>query len=287
MDGILIVNKEKGYTSRDVVNIVSKCLNTKKIGHTGTLDPMAQGVLVLCINKGLKLMQLLNEHDKEYIAKVIVGYETDTLDITGNITYEKYINITKDMVIDALNKYKGNIIQEVPLYSAVKVEGKRLYEYARTNIPVKLPKKEVNIKSIELISNIVKVNNTFEFMIKCEVSKGTYIRSLIRDIGRELGTFATMGSLIRTKVNNFKIEDSYKLDDIKKGNYKIVNIEDLLGYPKIIVSNKDAIFKIKNGNRIKDIYNLKRVMLYEEKKLLAIYEKDKENGYLKPWKMFI
>ena len=139
MNGILVVNKDLGYTSRDVVNITSKVLNTKKVGHTGTLDPMATGVLVLCVGNGLKLCELLTEHDKEYIAGITLGIETDTLDMEGTVLSTKSVDINKDKIYDAVNSFKGSYMQEVPKYSAVKVNGKKLYEYARNNIDVKLP----------------------------------------------------------------------------------------------------------------------------------------------------
>ena len=134
MNGILIVNKETGYTSRDVVNIVSKVLGTKKVGHTGTLDPMASGVLVLCVGNALKLCEMLTNHDKEYIAGITLGIETDTLDMEGTVLSTKIVDIDKNKIIDAVNSFKGSYMQEVPKYSAVKVNGKKLYEYARNGI---------------------------------------------------------------------------------------------------------------------------------------------------------
>ena len=160
MNGIIVVNKEKGYTSRDVVNIVGKHFGTKKIGHTGTLDPLACGVLVLCMGKGLKLVEMLMDHDKEYIAKIKLGIETDTLDITGNVINKMEVPvITKDKVIEVLKSFLGESKQEVPKYSAIKVNGKKLYEYARNGEDVVLPKKDITVYSIELISDIV--DNSF------------------------------------------------------------------------------------------------------------------------------
>lgn len=131
---ILIVNKEKDYTSRDVVNIISKKLNTKKVGHTGTLDPMATGVLVICVDEATKLVEILQAHTKEYIAEITLGLDTDTLDITGNILKEENVNFNKEEIIKALNNLKGFYNQQVPIYSAVKIDGKKLYQYARNNI---------------------------------------------------------------------------------------------------------------------------------------------------------
>ena len=164
---------------------------------------------------------MLMEHDKKYIAKVKLGIETDTLDITGNIIKEKIVpNITKKDIEKILTEFKGKIKQQVPAYSAIKVNGKKLYEYARNGEEVELPIKEVEIYDIKLISDITNKS----FYIKCHVSSGTYIRSLIRDIGYKLGTYATMESLERTSLGKFKIEESFFIDDIKNNNYKICYI---------------------------------------------------------------
>ncbi|MBQ6495387.1 MAG: tRNA pseudouridine(55) synthase TruB [Bacilli bacterium] len=281
MNGILVINKEKDYTSRDVVNIVSKELNTKKVGHTGTLDPIATGVLVLCIGKCLKLSELLTSNDKEYIAKVKLGVETDTLDITGTITYRKEnISINKEDIINCLKHFKGKIKQEVPKYSAVKVNGKKLYEYARKNQEVKLPIKEVEIHSLELISDI----EDNEFYIKCNVSKGTYIRSLIRDIGRYLNTYATMTELTRIRQGLFTIENSFTLEDIKSNKYKLLNPKDVIDLPKKKVDDYLAK-KIKNGMVLPSFFNEeKAIILDKDDNLLAIYKHIDDNK-VKPYKM--
>jgi len=288
MNGILLVNKPKDYTSRDIVNIVGKTLNTKKVGHTGTLDPLAQGLLVLCIGKSLKLTELLTNHDKEYIAEVILGYETDTLDVTGVITKEKYLdNITKEDLEKALNSLTGKIKQIVPAYSAIKIKGKKLYEYARNNIKVELPKREIEIYSLELISDIIKnKDNTIEFTVKCIVSKGTYIRSLIRDMGLLLNTYGTMKNLTRTKVGNFNIEKSYTLEQIKNKEYKIINPVDVLELEKVKV-DENTEKKIRNGMVLNKFFkNDISMILNKNNELLAIYKvKDKDNTLVKPWKM--
>lgn len=282
MNGILVVDKKKGYTSRDIVNIVSKKLKTKKVGHTGTLDPIATGVLVLLIGKSLKLTEILVSDTKEYIAKIKLGIETDTLDITGNIVKKYDVgNITKEDITRVLAKYMGKIKQEVPKYSAVHVNGKRLYEYARNNIEVELPKREVEIFDLRLVSDIK--NN--EFSISCIVSKGTYIRSLVRDIGISLGTCATMTELRRIKQGIFDIEQAYTLEDIEKDNYKLLDPKDILNIPKVIV-DKDLEFKIKNGQVLKRFFDSDMAMiLNQNNELLAIYKK-KDMEYVKPFKMF-
>ena len=282
MNGIILIDKPKDYTSRDIVNIVSKKLQTKKVGHTGTLDPLATGLLVLCIGKTLKLSELLVSTKKEYIATMTFGIETDTLDITGNIVKRdsKQKKITTKDIETVLKKYTGKIIQEVPKYSSVKVNGKKLYEYARKGEEVALPKREVEIFNIEPLSEIN--NNTFTF--KCTVSKGTYIRSLIRDIGVSLGTYATMSDLRRTKQGIFNIEDAYTLEDIENNNYKILDSKDVLKLPKGIV-DKNLEFKVKNGQVLTKFFKEDKAMIINQNnELLAIYQK-KDDTYVKPYKM--
>lgn len=287
MNDIIIVNKEKDYTSRDVVNILSKIFNTKKIGHTGTLDPIATGVLVICKDKALKVVDQLTASNKEYIARVVLGLDTDTLDITGNILNKEKTNISKECLQEVLNGFKGKSIQEVPKYSAVKVNGKKLYEYARNNIEVTLPKREIEIYNIELLSDIEVINEYQEFTFKVSVSKGTYIRSLIRDIGKKLGTYATMKELQRTKQGNFSIDSSYTLNDIKNGNYKFISIKDALDIDKVIVDDY-LLKKIKNGSIVNKFFKNDKVLVLDsqgnEIGIYKTYEKDKTKA--KPEKIF-
>ncbi len=279
MNKLLIVNKEKNLTSRDVVNELTKIFNTKKIGHTGTLDPIATGVLVCLFGKYTKLVDLLTSLDKEYIAEIKLGIKTDTGDITGNIIENKSFNITEGSIIKVFEEFPKKYEQIVPKYSAVKINGKKLYEYARNNIEVELPKREVSIYSLELIKfdkNIIK--------FKTHVSKGTYIRSLIEDICEKLGTVGTMNNLIRTKQGNFDIKDSFTLDDINNGNFKFQNIHEFLKYPSIEI-NDELIKIIKNGGRIKNIYNVQdKVIFTYQGEDIAIYETNNET--LKPYIMF-
>ncbi len=273
MNGVIVVDKDKGYTSRDVVNIVGKLLKTKKIGHTGTLDPIATGVLVLPIGKGLKISELLVSDDKEYIARVIVGYETDTLDITGEIINEKRIKLVKDDIVMVLDRFKGKIKQEVPKYSAIKVNGKKLYEYAREGIYVELPIRDVFIYELDLISDIREVNGYYEFDIRVMVSKGTYIRSLIRDIGRELGSYATMMELRRIRQGNFTIDMAYKIKDIERGNYKVLTIDDVLKDMPIVIVKGDMLFKIRNGCVMDKFFDGDKALIKDEMgNCIAIYQ---------------
>lgn len=287
MNGIIIINKEANYTSRDVVNIVGKYLNTRKIGHTGTLDPLATGVLVLCVGEATKLVEILTNHDKEYIAEITLGISTDTLDITGNILDTCNTHIEKEKIIDAIKQMMGTYNQEVPIYSTVKIKGKKLYEYARDNKEVILPKREVEIKDIKLVSDIKYVDNKTIFSIRCSVSKGCYIRSLVRDIAIKLNTIGVMSKLNRTRLGKFKIEDSNTLEDIKNNNYKLIDIKDHLDNYKTIIVDDELEKKVKNGCLIKNIYNSDIVLFKNNDTIIALYkEYDKDKTYLKPWKMF-
>ena len=284
MDGILLINKPKDYTSRDVVNIISKEFKTKKVGHTGTLDPLATGVLVLCINKATKLVDLITSYDKEYIAEVIFGIKTDTLDITGNVLEETNIIIPKEKIIEVLKNYQKKYMQQVPIYSAVKINGKKLYEYARENIKIDLPSKEVDIKSIELLDYSIIDNKTI-IKFKCLVSKGTYIRSLINDIATNLNTIATMTNLERTKQGDYNIEECYKLDDIKNNNYKFITLDQILEKYFTVIVDSGLEKQILNGCRVDNIYNKDFVLFKNKEKILGLYKND--NNILKAFKMFI
>jgi len=279
MNGIILINKEMDYTSRDVVNIISKKFHTKKVGHAGTLDPMATGVLVVCIGSSTKLVEILTGHDKEYIAEITLGILTDTLDTTGNVIKSEDVYFSKEEIIDALNKMLGEYNQEVPIYSAVRINGKKLYEYARDNEEVVLPSRMVSVKSIELIDDIKYIDNKVVFSFKCTVSKGTYIRALVNDIASKLGTVGTMSKLNRTKQGTFNIEDAQKLSD----DLVIINPTDILPYKKVIVS-EELKQDILNGKVLDNIYNEDVIAFVDtSNKTLAIY-KSFENK-LKPWKM--
>lgn len=267
MNGIILIDKEKGITSRDVVNAVIKKINTKKVGHTGTLDPIATGLMVLCVNEGCKLSELLTGHDKDYIARVKLGIRTDTYDITGNIIEKKsYYQVSKEELVSVLNSFLGEYIQEVPIYSAVKVNGKKLYEYAREGKQVTLPSHKVFIKKIELLS---MDNNSFSIFVT--VSSGTYIRSLINDIGNKLGICMTMEELRRTRVGNFKVEDTSSLSDIK-----IISIDKALDIKKIEVD--DNLYKmVSNGVKITNTYHDSPILFMKDNIPIAIYRDGDDN----------
>ena len=283
MNGIILVNKDKDMTSRDVVNILSKKFNTRRIGHTGTLDPIATGVMGIAIGDGLKIVDLLTNDSKEYIATVKLGISTDTLDVTGNILEEvNEYKIEQEQLIEVLNSFLGKSLQEVPLYSAVKVNGKRLYEYARENIEVELPKREIEVFDIELIDF-----SDDEFSFKVKVSKGTYIRSLIRDIGKKINIPCCMKSLQRTIQGNFKIENSYTLDEIRNDKYKVISIKDALEGYNFIEVDSYIENKILNGRILDNRYDTDIIVFVNSnEEVLAIYGVyDKDNTKVKPIKV--
>jgi len=283
-DGLIVVDKPVGYTSRDIVNIVGRFLNTKKVGHAGTLDPIATGVLVIGVGEGLKLIEFLSTEEKEYVARARFGVSTDTLDMTGNIiesTENYFVNESK--LMDVLKSFKGKYFQEVPLYSSVKVNGKKLYSYARQNIDVTLPVREVEIFDIELLSI-----DHYGFTFKVRVSKGTYIRSLIRDIGKKIGILCTMSSLRRTVQGDFNLEDAIQLDDIENNDIKYVSWERALKrFPKV-TADSYLEKRILNGCILENRYDTP-VILFENSKgealaMYKVYEKD--NSKVKPMKVF-
>lgn len=278
MNGVIVVNKPKGITSRDVVNKLVKVFGTKSIGHIGTLDPMATGVLVCLIGKYTKLGSIMVNHDKEYIATFKLNVLTDTLDIEGKVLKTDNKIISLEDMQGAIEHFNGlTYMQEVPIYSAVKVNGKKLYDYARSNEDVILSKKEVTIYKLELVSFEDEVK------IKCKVSKGTYIRALIRDICAYLGTYGVMTDLVRTKLGDYDISNAYSLDEISDGTYKLYSLEDIFDLDVRYI-NDDNHKQIYNGNIVKD-KNSNYILYKEGDKAVAFYTRINEKE-LKPLIMF-
>ena len=269
LNGILIINKQKGYTSHDVVAKVKKILNVKKVGHTGTLDPNATGVLPLLLNDGTKLSKYLIEHDKEYIVTLKLGIRTDTLDSEGKILEERKVDsLVLEDTEKILNLFIGKQEQLPPMYSAIKVNGKKLYEYARNGEEVELKPRKIEIYNIELIK-IDKNKNEIEFKVNC--SKGTYIRSLCVDIANKLGTIGYMKELNRTKVGIFEISDAITIDELENNkqlaNNKLIEMEDLLkSKPKIILEDKN----------LKQFLNGVKITMNENEDIYKIYKEDGE-----------
>ena len=290
MDGIILINKGKNCTSNNVVNKVKHILN-EKTGHIGTLDPNATGLLPILIGKGTKLSQYLINHDKEYEVELKLGIKTDTADAEGKIVDEREVPdniIEKENVLNVLNSFIGKQKQVPPMYSAIKVNGKKLYEYARKNVEVEIQARDIEIYEIKL-NTINKTEKTVSFTVKC--SKGTYIRSLCEDIAEKLGTVGYMKELNRTKVGIFSIQDSITVEELEKYS---TNKEKLNGYLIKIESIFSKIYgdnnKIKLDNRKLELFTNGVKLSYNvEDGLYRIYDVTSEfigigsikNGLLK------
>lgn len=270
MDGVFIINKDKGCTSHDIVAKMRKILNTKKVGHTGTLDPMATGVLPILVGKATKIEKYLVEHDKTYIAELQFGEKRDTADSEGICIESQEVDnsiLDESKIKHILNEMVGIQEQIPPMYSAIKVDGRKLYEYAREGKKIELQPRKIEIYSIELI-DVDANKKIIEFCVSC--SKGTYIRTLCEDIAKKLGTIGFMKSLKRTAVGDFKIENSYTIEQIEKQNAKfyeekIISIEAIFRKNDKIVLDNNRLKHFLNGVKITEnvnnglyrIYNLK------------------------------
>lgn len=281
MNGLLVINKPSGITSHDVDYKIKKMLNEPKVGHIGTLDPLATGVLVVCLGNATKIANFLDNDSKTYKATICFGLSTTTDDITGEVVESCDVNELNISDIDkTLEKFIGNITQTPSKYSAIKVNGKKLYEYARKDIDVEIPTRDVTINKLERISDVTYKDNKAYCDIIADVSKGTYIRTLIADIGHELGIPTTMTMLERTRSGNFKIENSYSLDDVMVGNYSLTNMIDAINLPKIDLSDNEELFKkVNNGMKLslKSFETEYSQMAFTYNGcLIAIYEKGME-----------
>lgn len=247
MDGIIVINKEKGCTSHDIVYKVKKMFNTK-VGHTGTLDPNATGVLPILLGKGTKISKYLIEHDKEYEVVLQLGFKTTTADEEGEIIEEKEVlkeSLEQLEIERILKSFIGKIKQMPPKYSAIKVNGRKLYEYARKGQEVEIKPREVEIYNIE-ITNIQKEKKQIEFKVSC--SKGTYIRTLCEDIAEKMRTVGYMKELKRTKVGNFNIKQAITLEQLQeKENIKIITIEEMFKDKEEIILEDSKIILLLNG----------------------------------------
>lgn len=268
MNGVILINKPAGYTSHDIVNIVRKQLHTKKVGHCGTLDPDATGVLVVCFNKATKIIQFLTSHQKTYRATLTLGVSTDTYDASGKVTEEKTVlPIDEETVIKTLNQFLGHSKQLPPLYSAIKKDGKKLYEYAREGKEVIVEPRDIEIFMISMI-DFDGIHLTFD--VHC--SKGTYIRSLCVDIARKLGYPGHMSALCRLSSGEFHLDQCCSLEDLQNGHYNILSIDEALAhFPKITVDDENIVY---HGKKIKSSLNEQAAICNKEGHILAIYGPD-------------
>lgn len=289
MDGILVINKPKDFTSHDVINVLRGILKTRKLGHTGTLDPDATGVLVVGVNKGTKIMKYLNSDEKKYVARVAIGIATDTLDKTGTVL--ETVPVTQiENVDEVVQSFLGTYTQTPPMYSAVKYKGKRLYEYARKGIVIDdIPSRDIEVFDIKRISDIIYKDNVAYFDYEVHASKGLYVRTLSYDIGKKLGFPAHNYDLQRTMAGTFTIEDSYTLDEVRDNKHKIVSMTDSLDFMEKLEIN-DAIKKhIANGMAI-SLKQFKKAVLTrivdKDDNLLAIYDKHETDAKMKAQNIF-
>lgn len=297
MNGVIVINKPKGFTSHDCVNKVRRILKTKKVGHTGTLDPLATGVLPLCIGEATKIVQFLQADNKAYICEMKIGCSTDTDDVDGEVIDKdlNYKEYSKEQIKEVLNSFLGTSLQTVPKYSAVKVNGKKLYEYARKGQEVTLPQRNITISKIELLTNEEVFSGeeiTFSFYVEC--SKGTYIRSLVVDIAKKLNTYAHMTNLKRTTSGMFTLKDSVTIDELEdlflKNELKFVGISDAIkaSLPGIVVSD-DLLKRIKNGAKlaIEELKIDSMTAIYNNNVLVAIYDvHPNDKNVVKPIRVF-
>ncbi len=271
MNGVILLNKPKGFTSHDCVAKLRGILKTKKVGHTGTLDPDTTGLLPICINKATKIVPYLTAENKEYICRIRVGYSTTTEDQSGDVVDTLEVqNIPLKSIDEALSKLMELKEQTPPMYSAVKINGKKLYEYARQGITIDRPSRKISILSIERLSEPVYSNSCVEFDFKIRGTKGFYVRTICVTIGEMLGYPAHMAELNRTMSGSFNLDDSFTFEEIESGNYTVISIKDALPM-KSIELDEITKFRVMNGAVIENIYDIKEPTLLCAKVELAIY----------------
>lgn len=278
MEGIIVIDKPKGISSFDVIRKLRKILKEKKIGHTGTLDPLATGLMILCLGKATRLASDLEAKDKIYKASFDIGYSTDSYDIEGNILDKSEKKILKEELEKILPKFLGNIKQIPPMYSAIKIQGKKLYELARKGVEIEREERDVRIDFIELLDY---ENN--KAIIRTKVSKGCYIRSLIYDIGRSLDTYATMTELRREQVGNSSLEYAFTIEQIEKmvkeNNFSFLRtVEEEFEFEKINLQDEKQKTLYLNGNtvKLKEKKENKKYRVYFENQFLGLAEITKE-----------
>ena len=273
INGVLLVNKDRGIGSTKVVSKLRKIFNTRDVGHCGTLDPLAEGLLVVTLGNALKISKYLEATTKEYITTVTFGKRTDTLDLEGEFVEEKpIVSFTKDDVLNAFSKLKGKSLQAPPMYSAISKDGKRLYEYARNNESVEIKKREIEIYDLELLEY---TNESITYKISC--SKGTYIRVVNEDLAKLLSNIGYTSYLKRTKVGNFDVTSSYTLDEIGRGNCKLLSIKDSLSEFNKYYMNDFEYEIISHGNIFKKYLPGYQLMIDKNEEEIALYKGDEES----------
>lgn len=296
MNGIINIYKAAGYTSFDVVAKMRGILKERKIGHTGTLDPDATGVLPVCIGNGTKLVELFADHEKEYIAELLLGVATDTQDMTGEILRTSPVDVTKEQVAETVLSFVGECMQIPPMYSAVKVNGKKLYELARAGKEVERKPRKVFFKEIEILETALPV-----VKIRVVCSKGTYIRTLCNDIGEKLGCFAAMKSLLRTRVGDFTLEEAVTLEELEAYRDR-GELSRILMSPDRVFMHMPAVYAkaehakmLDNGNALYPNMLIEppyfkdgtEVRMYCDGRFYGVFQYVSKHNRLKPVKMFL
>lgn len=278
MDGFILVDKEKDITSFSLVNKIKKNLNLDKTGHSGTLDPNATGLMIVATNRATRLLKLLEYDEKEYIATIVFGLNSDTLDVKGNILDDISMNFNLNELKEACEKLKKEETQIPPMTSAIKIDGKKLYEYQRENKQVEIKPRNVKLIDYEILNELHLVDNHLEIDIRLKVSKGYYIRSFARDLGKLLNGYAILKDLRRISVGNFSINDAKKIQELSISD--IIPIEKFLKLPKVEVKPY-LINMIKNGIVLDERQtNLKEpFFVVNNNEILAIYEPKEDNKY--------
>ncbi|MGL4652903.1 tRNA pseudouridine(55) synthase TruB [Cetobacterium sp.] len=285
MEGIIVIDKPIGITSFDVIRVLRRNLKERRIGHTGTLDPLATGILVICVGRATKLAQDIEGYEKEYVADLELGFKTDTYDIEGKVLDRvENFNISDEAFGKALETFKGDIKQVPPMYSAIKVDGKKLYELAREGVEIERKARDVSITNLDVISF-----DGIKAKINCTVSKGTYIRSLIYDLGEKLGTFATMTGLRRTRVGKEDLDRSFTLESIEKmvaeNDFSfLISVEDYFKFPRTDIEDETDLKLFVNGQRCKKRINEGKYSVYSKNKFIGLGEVT--NGLLKGYKYY-
>ena len=300
MDGIFNIYKEKGFTSHDVVAIVRRTIHMKKVGHTGTLDPDAEGVLPVCVGKATKLSDVIMDGRKSYRAMLRLGITTTTEDASGEVLETKEVDFNEDRIREVVASFIGKLEQVPPMYSAVKVNGKKLYELAREGKEIERKSRKIEVYDIRIRQFLPP--DRVEIDVDC--SKGTYIRTLCSDIGKALGCGGHMAELLRTATGAFSLENAIKLDELKalaeqeKVEEVMLTMEDaLIDFPVVKVSEKSAKF-LYNGGKIQERFFTEKPASYKEGDIVATYDhennlvglyeiKKEEDYFIKPFKMLI
>lgn len=276
MNGFLLVNKPVGMTSHDVVYYLKRKFNLKKIGHTGTLDPFASGLLILCIGKATKLADLFQNKDKTYEGTIVFNHHYDTYDHTGKILESKNIVIDKDALKEQVHQMIGTYDQLPPMYAAIKVNGKKLYELARQGLTIKRDTRKVTLYDFKMLSELK--NNAFDFFIK--VSKGTYIRSVAVDLAEKLDTFGALSRLSRTSIGEYSLKDAHDLEKIEI--HDLITLETYFSdYPKLVL-NAYMIKLVKNGIYLDErqtTMDCDFVVYDQDDQMIAFYQRTQTNTY--------